>query len=62
MNPVCTDCKVEMKCSHTGVKVAPNENPYWVRSGDEFTCPSCDSSIIVNFGSAFDGTPDITVG
>jgi hypothetical protein len=56
---ICGECDIEMKCSKTGVLVAPKSQPTWVRSGDKFECPECGSSVIVNFGEPFESFADV---
>ena len=58
MNPICTDCNVEMKCTENGVTVAHIETQHWVRKGDRFSCPSCGNEFIASMGEAYDSEVD----
>jgi predicted RNA-binding Zn-ribbon protein involved in translation (DUF1610 family) len=54
MKPICTDCKVEMRVQKNGIKVAHENIPTWVRSGDSYRCPNCGNEIVTNFGDAYE--------
>lgn len=53
MNPVCSQCHVEMRCHKNGVTVAPAAIEHHQRSGDEFMCPECEMKVVLNFGAVF---------
>jgi uncharacterized ferredoxin-like protein len=53
MNPVCSQCHVEMRCHKNGVTVAPSYMEHHQRSGDEFACPKCGVKVVMNFGAAW---------
>ena len=61
MNPICTDCNVEMRCRKNGVTVAHVETPHWTRKGDKFACPNCGTSVIHSLGEAYDTNVDVDV-
>jgi DNA-directed RNA polymerase subunit RPC12/RpoP len=61
MRPVCVKCGVEMLCTKTGRTVAPRSEPRWSRSGDEFTCGTCGTKIVVGFGAAHEAQVDADV-
>lgn len=54
MNPVCSQCHIEMRCYKTGVTVAPYQVEHHQRSGDEFECPKCGIKIVTSFGDSFE--------
>jgi hypothetical protein len=54
MNPICTDCNVEMRCTENGVTIAHVKSPNWVRKGDRMSCPNCGTEIITSLGEAYD--------
>ena len=54
MNPICVNCKIEMKCTKTGFLVAGTEVPNWVYNGDKYTCPKCGNEVVVNFTKGFE--------
>jgi primosomal protein N' len=47
--PVCSECETTMSCSKNEVRVDCGHG--YVKSGDEYTCPSCNIRVIVGFGS-----------
>jgi len=62
MNPVCSQCEVEMVCKKNGVRVAHETTPRHKRSGDRFDCPVCGASVIADLGSAYtdnNNEPDV---
>jgi hypothetical protein len=61
MNPICTDCNVEMRCEKTGVTVAHINSPSWVRNGDKYVCPNCRNTIISSLGEAYDSNVEAMV-
>jgi uncharacterized protein with PIN domain len=61
MNPICTNCNVEMRCTENGVTVAHVDTPHWVRKGDRYTCPHCPNETILSMGEAFDSMEDAIV-
>lgn len=50
MNPICNECKVEMRCTKNSISVAHVDNPQWIRTGDQYTCPDCGTKIITDMG------------
>jgi uncharacterized membrane protein len=44
-----------MTCSKNEVRVDCGDG--YVKSGDEYTCPSCEIRVIVGFGSMWQPTP-----
>jgi uncharacterized Zn-binding protein involved in type VI secretion len=58
MNPICTDCNVEMRCVENGVTVAHVDTPHWVRKGDRYSCPQCRNEFITSLGEAYDSNVD----
>ena len=50
MRPICLTCSAEMNCTKNGVLVKVNSNHYY--SADQFTCPSCNRSMITGFGES----------
>jgi predicted RNA-binding Zn-ribbon protein involved in translation (DUF1610 family) len=61
MNPICTNCNVEMNCTENGVTVAHVQTPHWICKGDRFTCPHCSNETIQSFGSAYDSPNEAIV-
>jgi hypothetical protein len=54
-NPICVDCRSEMKCSKNEFLVNDEEfdeyrATYWF--GDKFTCQHCGSGVVVGFGAS----------
>ncbi len=49
--PVCAGCNTTMSCSQNEVRVDCGHG--YVKSGDEYTCPSCGTRVIVGFGSTW---------
>jgi primosomal protein N' len=47
--PVCAGCNTTMSCSKNEVRVDCGHG--FVKSGDEYACPSCETRVIVGFGS-----------
>ena len=46
--PVCSECETTMICSKNEVRVDCGNG--YVKSGDEYTCSSCETRVIVGFG------------
>jgi uncharacterized protein with PIN domain len=53
-NPVCVECKVQMRCKKNGVNVSGTAIPHYQSSGDMYRCPNCEREIVIGFGSHFD--------
>jgi primosomal protein N' len=49
--PVCSECETTMLCSKNEVRVDCGNG--YVKSGDEYACPSCETRVIVGFGSTW---------
>ena len=58
MNPICTECNIEMKCTENGVTVAHIKNPLWLRKGDRYSCPHCRNEMITSLGEAYESEED----
>jgi hypothetical protein len=52
-NPVCSKCRVTMKCKKNGVTVAHEDNPNYMIAGDLFSCGFCDSEVLTSTGTYF---------
>jgi hypothetical protein len=48
---VCASCKIEMRCSKTGVTARWRKE--YARRGDVFKCPQCKSSVILVEGEGY---------
>ena len=52
--PICLNCHIEMDCTKNGIQVKDrevNDFPATIWSGDEFTCPRCNTKVVTNFGA-----------
>ena len=47
--PVCSECETTMLCSENDVQV--NCGDGYVKCGDEYACPECQTRVIIGFGS-----------
>ena len=49
MAPVCYKCQTKMSCTRVGVSVGVRQTNC-VYNGDLFTCHTCGSEVVMNFG------------
>ena len=49
--PVCAPCRAIMQCSKNEVLVDAGGG--YIKSGDQYTCPVCDYSVIMGFGEIY---------
>jgi len=63
MLPICSHCRLEMRCLKNSISVAYTSDPHNHRSGDMYGCDECGNEIITGFGTAqrVKGFPDVLI-
>lgn len=54
MQPFCSPCRKTMRIYKNDVPVLLRDaihNPYQILRGDEYTCPTCGTSVVTGFGA-----------